>query len=180
MEADDGKLAELEAVLYASGRPLSLATLCEHLRLRTEREVSDLIGKLSEAYERDGSPLEVSEVASGRVVLQLKPDYTRQARRYSMKPLLTAGPLRTLSYVAYNQPVEQKEVAEARGSQAYGHLKTLDQMGLIVREKKGRNTTISTTADFADYLGLSPDRTSMRRQLRSLFRRLEVRELEKK
>jgi segregation and condensation protein B len=180
VEADDGKLAELEAVLYASGRPLSLATLCEHLRLRTEREVSDLIGKLSEAYERDGSPLEVSEVASGRVVLQLKPDYTRQARRYSMKPLLTAGPLRTLSYVAYNQPVEQKEVAEARGSQAYGHLKTLDQMGLISRVKEGRNTTISTTADFADYLGLSPDRTSMRRQLRSLFRRLEVRELEKK
>ncbi len=180
MDTDDEKLAELEAVLYASGRPLSLSTLCEHLRLQTEREVSDLIGKLSEVYERDGSPLEVSEVAGGRVVLQLRPDYTRQARRYSMKPLLTAGPLRTLSYVAYNQPVDQKEVAEARGSQAYRHLKTLEKMGLITREKKGRNTNVSTTTDFADYLGLSPDRTSMRRQLRSLFRRLEVRELEKK
>jgi segregation and condensation protein B len=180
MEVDDGKLAELEAVLYASGRPLSLTTLCEHLRLQTEREVSNLIGKLSETYERDGSPLEVSEVAGGRVVLQLKPDYTKQARRYSIKPLLTAGPLRTLSYVAYNQPVEQRLVAEARGSQAYRHLKTLDQMGLISREKEGRNTIVRTTTDFADYLGLSQDRTSMRRQLRSIFRRLEVRELERK
>jgi len=177
---EEEKLAELEAVLYASGRPLSLTTLCEHLRLPSEREVSDLIGRLSETYERDGSPLEVSEVTGGRVVLQLKPNYTRQARRFSIKPLLTAGPLRTLSYVAYNQPVEQKQVADARGSQAYGHLRTLDQMGLVSREKQGRTTTIRTTTDFADYLGLSPDRSSMRRQLRSLFRRLEVRELERK
>ncbi|MDH5200164.1 MAG: SMC-Scp complex subunit ScpB [Candidatus Bathyarchaeota archaeon] len=174
------KLAELEAILYASGRPLSLTTLCEHLRLQSEREVSDLIRRLSETYEQDWSPLEVSEVTGGRVVLQLKPDYTRQARRFSMKPLLTAGPLRTLSYVAYHQPVEQKQVADARGSQAYSHLRALEQMGLVSREKEGRNTIIRTTTDFADYLGLSPDRTAMRRQLRSIFRKLEVQEIEKK
>jgi segregation and condensation protein B len=174
------KLAELEAILYASGRPLSLTTLCEHLRLQSEREVSDLIRRLSKTYEQDWSPLEVSEVTGGRVVLQLKPDYTRQARRFSMKPLLTAGPLRTLSYVAYHQPVEQKQVADARGSQAYSHLRALEQMGLVSREKEGRNTIIRTTTDFADYLGLSPDRTAMRRQLRSIFRKLEVQEIEKK
>lgn len=173
-------MAQLEAVLYASGRPVTLTTLVAHLRLDSEKAVSDLINRLSEAYENDGSPLEISEVTGGRVVLQLKPDYTKQAKRYSMKPLLTAGPLRTLSYIAYNQPVEQKQVAVARGSQAYRHLKALDDMGLISRVKKGRQTVISTTTDFADYLGLSTDRTEMRRQLRSIFRKLEVRELEKK
>jgi segregation and condensation protein B len=119
----------------------------------------------------------VSEVAGDRVVLQLKPDYNKQAKKFSIKPLLTKGPLRTLSYVAYNQPVEQKQVSEARGSQAYKHLRTLEKMGLISRKKQGRMTIINTTADFADYLGLSTDRTSMRRQLRSIFRRLEVKEL---
>lgn len=173
-------MAQLEAVLYASGRPVTLTTLVAHLRLDSEKAVSDLINRLSEAYENDGSPLEISEVTGGRVVLQLKPDYTKQAKRYSMKPLLTAGPLRTLSYIAYNQPVEQKQVAVARGSQVYRHLKALDDMGLISRVKKGRQTVISTTTDFADYLGLSTDRTEMRRQLRSIFRKLEVRELEKK
>ena len=52
-------------------------------------------------------------------------------------------------------------------------------MRLISRKKNGRGTLINTTPDFADYLGLSPDRTSMRRQLRSIFRRLEVREIER-
>ena len=179
-EVEKDKIAELEAILYASGRPLSLTTLVAHLKMENERQVSDLIAKLSEYYENDGSPLEISELVGGRVVLQLKPNYTKQARRFSMKPLLTAGPLRTLSYIAYNQPVEQKEVSEARGSQSYRHMKALERMGLITREKKGRNTLVRTTSDFADYLGLSNDRTAMRRQLRSIFRKLEVREMERK
>jgi segregation and condensation protein B len=179
MDGDEGKLAELEAILYASGRPLSLTTLCEHLRLDSELEVSNLIKRLSDTYERDGSPLEVSVVTGGRVVLQLRPDFTKQARRFSIKPLLTSGPLRTLSYVAYHQPVEQKQVAEARGSQAYKHLKALVGMGLVSRKKEGRMTIVSTTDNFADYLGLSTDRTSMRRQLRSMFRRLELKEIER-
>jgi hypothetical protein len=38
-------------------------------------------------------------------------------------------------------------------------------------------TIVRTTDDFADYLGLSTDRTSMRRQLRSIFRKLELKEI---
>lgn len=174
------KIAELEAILYASGRPITLTELCAHLRLEDERQVSTLIGQLSRKYEEDTSPLEISTGTGGKVVLQLKPDYNAQAKKFSMKPLLTAGPLRTLSYVAYHQPVEQKMVADARGSQAYRHLKALERMGLIKRKKDGRGTIINTTEDFAGYLGLSTDRTAMRRQLRSLFRRLEVTEIEKK
>ena len=106
--------------------------------------------------------------------------FNRQAKRFSMKPLLTAGPLRTLSYVAYHQPVKQKDVADARGGQAYRHLKALDGMGLIHRRKEGRITIINTTDDFRDYLGLSNDRRTMRRQLRSIFRKLEMDQIEKK
>jgi len=179
-ENDHGSFAALEAILYASGRPVSLSILCAHLRLDSENEVSALLAKLSEVYERDGSPLELRELPERRVVLQLKPDYTKQARRFSAKPLLTAGPLRTLSYVAYHQPVEQKEVTEARGSHAYGHLRMLKELGLISKRKEGRNTVVQTTQDFADYLGLSRERSSMRRQLRRIFRKLELRQMEKK
>jgi len=179
MGEDKGKLAELEAILYASGRPVSLTALVAYLRLDSEMEATSLVRELSEAYDRDGSPLEVSEVTGERVVLQLKPNFNKQARRFSMKPILTSGPLRTLSFVAYNQPVEQREVAIARGSQAYKHLKALEDMGLISRKKNGRSTLINTTEDFADYLGLPSDRTSMRRQLRRIFRRLEVKEIER-
>jgi segregation and condensation protein B len=174
------KLADLEALLYAASRPVRLTDIVTWLRLENEREASDLIVKLAELYETDNSAIEVSILPQERVVLQLRTDFTKQASRYSLKPLLTDGPLRTLSYIAYNQPIESREVASVRGSQAYKHLKSLEEMGLIHREKEGRTSIIRTTQDFADYLGLPSDRTNMRRELRKMFRKLELDQIEKK
>jgi segregation and condensation protein B len=171
----DDMLARLEAILYASGRPLSLATIVAYLKLNNEQEAKQLTLRLSEIYEQDSSPLEVRHLPEDRVVIQLKTDYTKEARKFSIRPLLTTGPLRTLSYIAYNQPIEQREVAIARGSQSYQHIKQLVQLGLIQKESgKGRAKLLKTTDDFADTLGMSRDRSNMKRQLRSLFHKLET------
>jgi len=181
MSGRDDKLARLEAVLYASGRPLSLATIVAHLKLENEQEAKQLTTRLGEIYQQNASPLEVRHLPEDRVVIQLKTDYIKEARKFSVRPLLTAGPLRTLSYIAYNQPIEQREVAIARGSQAYQHIKQLVQMGFVEKEKgKGRAKMLKTTDDFADTLGLSRDKTNMKRQLRSLFHKLEAEDLQQK
>jgi chromosome segregation and condensation protein ScpB len=46
-------------------------------------------------------------------------------------------------------------------------------MGLIEAEKSGRTEILRTTEDFADYLGLSRDRSAMKRQLKAIFKKLE-------
>ena len=159
---------------------MELTDIVSRLRLENEVEADHLVDELIQVYIADDSALEIRKLPQDKVVLQLKPDFTKQAGRYSLKPLLSEGPLRTLSYIAYHQPVEQKDVARARGSQAYKHLALLDEMGLIKREKDGRSSVVRTTQDFADYLGLSTERTQMRRQLRSIFRKLELDQMEKK
>jgi segregation and condensation protein B len=173
------KLAELEAILYAASRPMALTDIVTSLRLENEIEADRLVKMLQQYYEDDDSALEIKNLPQERVVLQLRSEFTKPASRYSLKPLLSEGTLRTLSYIAYHQPVEQKDIALARGSQAYKHLKQLDDMGLINREKSGRTSIVRTTQDFADYLGLSTERTLMRRQLRSIFRKLELDQIEK-
>ena len=178
--SDSSKLAELEALLYAASRPVSLTDIVMWLRLRDEVEADSLVSELQAVYMEEGSALELVKLGGERVVLQLKPDYTKLAGRYSIKPLLSVAALRTLSYVAYYQPVLQSDVAKVRGSQAYKHLKQLEEMGLVSRVKRGRTKVVKTTQEFADYLGLSGDRTQMRRQLRKLFRRLEIEQLEKR
>lgn len=177
---ESDKMAMLEAVLYAASRPMALTDIVSRLRLENEIEADRLVTLLQRVYEEDDSALEIRRLPQDRVVLQLRSDFTKQAGRYSLKPLLSEGTLRTLSYVAYHQPVEQKDIADARGSQAYRHLALLDEMGLINREKSGRTSIVRTTQDFADYLGLSTERTQMRRQLRSIFRKLELDQMEKK
>ena len=53
-------------------------------------------------------------------------------------------------------------------------------MGLVQKEKgNGRTKMLKTTDDFADTLGLSRERSNMKRQLRSLFHKLETEDIQK-
>jgi segregation and condensation protein B len=162
-------LATLEAALYVSGRPLDLKTLGYIVKTRSKKKVQRLARMLADEYKKRDTALEVLELADQRFVLQLKSDYSSRVRRLAVRPLLTDGPLRTLAYVAYRQPVLQKQVIDARGTHAYTHVRQLADMGLIEREKRGRNKALRVTEYFADYFGLSHDSRTMKRQLNRIF-----------
>lgn len=162
-------LALVEAALYVAGRPLNLKTLASVIRTRSKNKVRKLTRALVEDYESRDTALEVLELEDERFVLQLKAAYTPRVRRLAVKPLLSKGPLKTLSYVAYRQPVLQPHVVDVRGHHAYLHLRVLEDMGLISREKAGRTKVLRTTEFFADYFGLSHDLRTMKRQLKNIF-----------
>ena len=160
-------LALIEGALCVAGRPLDLRTLGSILKTRSEKKVLKLTKNLVREYEKQGRALEVLELSDKRFVLQLKKEYTKRVRRLAIRPLLRTGPLKTLSYVAYRQPVPQTQVIEARGRHAYVHLKQMEEMGLITREAYGRTKMIQTTRSFADYFGLSHDLRALKRQLKT-------------
>ncbi|NLE04819.1 MAG: SMC-Scp complex subunit ScpB, partial [Crenarchaeota archaeon] len=113
--------------------------------------------------------LEILELRDERFVLQLKAEFTPLVKKLVNRPLLSSGPLKTLSYIAYRQPISQKRVIEVRGQHAYGHIKMLREMDLIVPERNGRSILLRTTDYFADYFGLSQDVTTMKRDLKRIF-----------
>ncbi|MGZ5490976.1 MAG: SMC-Scp complex subunit ScpB, partial [Nitrososphaeraceae archaeon] len=71
------------------------------------------------------------------------------------QPLLQSSSLKTLSYVVYEQPVTSKRLVQIRGSQAYSHVKYLEQLGFIEHESVGRLKVYKTTKKFQDYFGIS-------------------------
>ncbi len=162
-------LALVEAALYVAGRPLDLKTLASVIRTRSKNKVRRLVRVLLDNYKSRETALEVLELKDERFVLQLKAGYTPRVRRLAVRPLLSRGPLKTLSYIAYRQPVLQPQVIDVRGNHAYSHLKELQNMGLISRERTGRTKMIRTTEFFADYFGLSHDLRAMKRQLKRVF-----------
>ena len=166
------KLRLLEAALYVAGRPLDLKTLSSIIDVEPPSEVLRLARILAEKYKGWNTAPEVLELSGRRFVLQLKPEYTRRVKRVSFKPVPTEGELKTLSYIALNQPVSQKKIAQVRGSQAYRHLKRLEKLNLITRRDKGRTKIVTTTDYFADCLGLSRNITIMKRQLKNILRKM--------
>ena len=126
-------LAVLEAALYVAGRPLDLKTLGRLIGTRSKTKVKRLAKALIGKYRNRVTALEILELEGERFVLQLKAEYTPKVRRLATRPLLSRGPLKTLSYVAYRQPVPQLQVIDVRGHHAYGHLKQLEDLDLIIR-----------------------------------------------
>jgi len=163
------KLALLEASLYVAGRPLDLKTLANVVGTRSKKKVMKLARALVADYMSRDTALEVLELEGERFVMQLKVEYTGKVRKLATRPLLSAGPLKTLSYIAFRQPILQTQVIDVRGHHSYGHLKQLEDMELISREGVGRKKMIRTTEFFADFFGLSHDLRSMKRQLKTVF-----------
>ena len=167
---DDGyNMTLIEAALYVAGRPLDVKTLGSIINTRSKRKVREIARRLMAEYKRRETSLEILELDDGRFVLQLKSEYSSKVKRLAVRPLLGVGPLKTLSYIAYHQPVTRKQVAEARGKHAYQHIKILRDMDLIKCEKNGRTSIIRTTEYFADYFGLSHDLKVMKKQLKKFF-----------
>jgi segregation and condensation protein B len=168
-EKMERELALLEAALYVAGRPLDLNELCSVLKTRSKNKVRKLAKELMKAYASRNTALEILELKDERYVLQLKADFTPYVRKFVTRPLLSTGPLKTLSYIAYRQPVSQKRVVEVRGHHVYSHIRMLREMGLVAAERSGRSTVLRTTEYFADYFGLSHDVAVMKKELKHVF-----------
>ena len=159
----------MEAALYVAGRPLDINELCSVVNTRSKNKIRVLAKTLIREYSARVTALEILELKDERFVLQLKPILTPRVKKLVNRPLLSIGPLKTLSYVAYRQPVSQKKVIDVRGHHAYGHVKLLKEMGLIVGERSGRSSLLRTTEYFADYFSLSRDTTAIKKELRQIL-----------
>ena len=133
-------LVLLEAALYVAGRPLDLNELCSAVKTRSKNKVKKLARTLMQDYSNRNTSLEILELKDERYVMQLKADFTPIVKRFVNRPLLSMGPLKTLSYISIRQPISQKRVVEVRGHHAYGHVKVLKEMDLIMTERSGRSS----------------------------------------
>lgn len=168
-EKKQQQLVLLEAALYVAGKPLDLNEICSVLGTRSKKKGQLLVNTLMAEYAGRNTALEILALKDERYVMQVKADYTHLVKKLVNRPLVSSGPLKTLSYIAYRQPLSQKRVIEVRGQHAYGHIKLLKDMGLIASERSGRSLLLKTTDYFADYFGLTMDPASMKRDLKRIF-----------
>ena len=147
--------ARIEAALYSAGRPLSLDELIKasgtNSKEKTHRVVNDLARKAKSTFRA----IEIAELEDGKYVFQLRPEYTPLVRKFAQHPLLPSGALKTLSYIAYEQPVTSKRLVQIRGSQVYPHIKVLEQMQFVEHENLGRLKVYRTTPKFQSYFGIT-------------------------
>jgi segregation and condensation protein B len=157
--------ARIEAALYSSGRALDAEQLSKAAGISSKKRAMDEAKAIQSRMKSMLSAIEVVEYPGQRFAMQLKAEYTYVARKFATKPLLSKAALRTLSFIAYFQPISSADLALRRGSQAYDHVKDLEEVGFLAWERKGRSKLYRTTTEFSEYFGLSVDAQTLKHQL---------------
>lgn len=167
--------ARIEAALYSSGRPLKIEEIVRASGTESRTKTHEILNSLMKKARSAFRAIEIVTLPDGSYVLQLKPEYSSTIRRYASKPILPKATLKTLSYIAYQQPISSKQLVETRGSGVYAHLKELRQLDFISHQNVGRLKIYTTTEKFQKYFGIQGDVDNLKQRLFSKVRKTAVR-----
>jgi len=164
-ENDDEATAKIESALYSAGRPLSIEDLIRASGTESRPKTLALLDSIMKKTKNAFKSIEIVILPDGNYVFQLKPEYSSSIRKYASKPILSKATQKTLSYIAFEQPVSSKQLVEIRGSGVYVHLKELRQLNFIENQNIGRMKIYSTTEKFQKYFGISGDINILKQRL---------------
>ena len=130
-------VSALEAVLFASGDPISIDRLSQVFE-KTPEEVEKLIKEHEIKLEKNKSGFTVVRLENTYqlVTREEYAPYIKKAFDIKRRTPLSPASLEVLAVIAYNQPVTRAFIEQVRGVDCSGVVSTLVEKGLI--EERGR------------------------------------------
>ena len=153
------EMKTLEALLFASGEPVSLREMMRVLGL-DEKQTERLIVQLKRIYDQKQSGVQIERLEN-RFQMSTRPLYYEPIRvLYQSKQgiRLTDTQMETLSIIVYRQPVTRQEVSDIRGVASDNVISRLIQYDLVEEAGRmkapGRPILLKTTDRFLRVFGL--------------------------
>lgn len=147
----------IEALLFASDRPVPLKKLALVAELTTNETLAEL-DALREEKDNIGA-LQIIEVAGGWQIVT-KPRFAPFVARLrdEKKARLSRAAFEVLAITAYRQPATRAEIESLRGVDCAGPLQLLLEKKLLAfagrKDAPGRPWLYATTSQFLDHFGL--------------------------
>lgn len=150
-QIDNRKL--VEAALFMSPKPVSIAELSELTGVASPGIVEKLVRELAEDYKNRDTVLEIAELG-GKYVFSLKSPYSSKVKGVGAGPDLSRGALRILAYISKNENMLQSQLVNYFGSSTYDYMKELEEKEFVETKKFKRSKRISTTQKFKEYFNV--------------------------
>ena len=157
----------LEAILFLSNQGISLADLSKKMTL-SPKTIRTLVLELINDYQNRSEALKIYEnediiYMRVRKEIMLEPKLSKFLHSPKLKP----GEIKTLGYIAINQPIEQQDIIDFVGISAKRSIHQLFKQNFIAmskiqnkyldengKERKKTTKEFKTTQYFADYFGI--------------------------
>jgi segregation and condensation protein B len=150
----------IEAILLLADEPVPARVIGEVLE-HPRSQIEALLTELADEYKRDDRGFVLRESASGWR-LYTSPDCAPWLERFVesySQARLSGAALEVLAIVAYRQPIARSQIAEIRGVDSDGVVKTLQQRGLLQESGRaggpGSPVLFSVSDEFLERMGLA-------------------------
>ena len=144
----------VESVLFSAGKPISINEIKETTDLSPER-IKTTLDELMEDYNvtrKKETSMEIVK-AGEKFTMQVKKEFTEQSIMVT-KPEIDNNLLKTLTLIAFHQPIKQSNLRRMIGTKAYEHVDELAAMNLVNTKKHGATEMLTTTKLFPEYFGI--------------------------
>jgi segregation and condensation protein B len=145
--------AQVEALLFATDQPLTLARMQEVVPYAKRDDIQKALAALEEDYAHEERAFRLLHIAGG-FQLATKPAFAEVVRRLFVgkrRVRLTKAALEALAIIAYKQPTTRPEIDAIRGVSSERNLIRIAGRA----DGVGRPLLYGTTSDFLQYLGLN-------------------------
>ena len=150
-ESESMKL--IEAVLFVTGRAVSIDELAEASGIASKGYVEGLVKKLMEKYSASDNALAVATIG-GKYMLTLKEPYASKVNSLAGAPEISKSALRILAYISRKEPMLQSDLVKAFGTSVYEQMKELKEKDFVKTEAYGRTKRITTMQKFSEYFNV--------------------------
>ncbi len=152
---------EVEAILFAAGRVVTLKELQKLLHLNDPGMIKETMRELKEDYDNNESPLMIisegdDEISGWKLTVREK--MLPLVHKINPHTELSKSILETLAVITWKQPIVQSDVIRIRTNKAYDHIAELLRLGFIAKKRFGRSYSISVTQKFLDYFDLKDNK----------------------
>ena len=149
----DSLKSAIESLLFASGEPLSLQDLVNHLEEKSKL-IEIIIEEMMEEYEASNRGIKIICIkGSYQLVTKAQnADYIQKLLKKNKRQSLSQASIESLAIVAYKQPITRIDIDEIRGVKSESAIQRLMEKELIKElgrlDVPGRPILYGTTEEF--------------------------------
>ncbi|MFH1591402.1 MAG: SMC-Scp complex subunit ScpB [archaeon] len=146
-----------EAVLFSVGKWIELEAISKLVGERDYKILRTALRALQKRYHETESSLGILDDGT-KWKLHVRDRYLPLVRKIVADTELSRSVMETLAVIAWKNPVIQSLVIKIRTNKAYDHIKELEELGFISRQKHGRSMMIKLADKFFTYFEVEGDR----------------------
>lgn len=145
---------KVEALLFAVAKRINLEDISKITGIRDDDKIKAALLELQADYENKGGSMVLHDEGDGFWKMTVKDHYNSIVEKVVSQTELDRPLMETLAVIAWKYPVLQADVIKIRHNKAYDHLKQLEVLGFVTRQRFGRTNKLTLTQKFFEYFDL--------------------------